>query len=59
LEAKGNWMVFRNEVSSYFLPNTTKLKPTVDLIFVEAMLIEIPTYFKGIKITKPKDKLSI
>lgn len=58
LEAKNNWIVFRTQPSSHLLPGETKPRPSVDLILLGAMFIELPTCICGLSITKPKDGLS-
>ena len=58
LEAIENWIVFRAVVSSYIIPGESEPRPTVDIMFLGAIYIELPTHIKGLKVTKPKDNLS-
>lgn len=58
VEAKNNWISFRSEPSSYVIPGESKPRPTIDLILLGAIFIELPTCFNELKLTKPKDNLS-
>ena len=57
-EAKGNWIVFRSHPSSYTPEGETKPRPSVDLILLGAIFIELETTLYGLKITRPRDQLS-
>lgn len=58
-EANKNWVVYSSEVSSHTFESQPYLIPTVSLIFVGAMYVEMPNYFDGVKITKPNDERSL
>jgi len=57
-EAKGDWLVFRCQPSSYIVPGESKKRTTVDLILQGTIFIELPTLIHGFKLTRPRDNLS-
>lgn len=58
LEARGDWFVFRRQVSSYIVPGESAPRPTIDIVLVGAMFIELPMIIEGFTITKPRNELS-
>lgn len=59
LEAQGDWIVYRSEVSSHTTIFHPKLVSTVDLIFVGAMYFELLSRFQKVEISKPNDDKSL
>lgn len=57
-EANETWIVYQSEVSSHTTIYNPVLIPTVDIIFVGTMYIELLSQFKKITISKANDKKS-
>ncbi|MDQ3749394.1 MAG: hypothetical protein M3367_10350 [Acidobacteriota bacterium] len=59
VEASGQWIVYRSEVSSHTTIYHPKLIPTIDLIFVGAIYFELLSRFRKIEISKPNNNKSL